>query len=58
MSRPVVLVTRPIHETGMALLAALAGECVIRMATGAACAVLDALEGERPADVVNPEVYG
>jgi D-3-phosphoglycerate dehydrogenase len=37
--------------------AALTQECVIRMATGAAEGVVDALSGKRPQFVVNPEVY-
>jgi D-3-phosphoglycerate dehydrogenase len=37
--------------------AALTGECVIRMATGAAEGVVDVLTGRRPQFVVNPEVY-
>ncbi len=37
--------------------AALTAECVVRMATGAARAIIDVLDGRRPADVVNPEVY-
>jgi D-3-phosphoglycerate dehydrogenase len=37
--------------------AALTGECVVRMATGAAQAIADVLRGGRPAHVVNPEVY-
>jgi D-3-phosphoglycerate dehydrogenase len=37
--------------------AALTAECAVRMATGAARAIIDALDGRRPADVVNPEVY-
>ena len=36
--------------------AALTGECVIRMATGAAEGVVDVLSGRRPQFVVNPEV--
>jgi D-3-phosphoglycerate dehydrogenase len=36
--------------------AALTGECVIRMATGAAEGVVDVLTGRRPQFVVNPEV--
>lgn len=36
--------------------AALTGECVIRMATGAAEGVVDVLAGRRPQFVVNPEV--
>jgi D-3-phosphoglycerate dehydrogenase len=37
--------------------AALTAECAVRMATGAARAIIDVLDGRRPADVVNPEVY-
>lgn len=37
--------------------AALTAECVIRMATGAAQAIIDALSGKRPEFVVNPQVY-
>ena len=37
--------------------AALTGECVIRMATGAAEGVVDVLTGRRPQFVVNPEVF-
>jgi D-3-phosphoglycerate dehydrogenase len=37
--------------------AALTVECVIRMATHAAQAIMDVLEGRRPEGVVNPEVY-
>ncbi len=37
--------------------AALTMECAIRMATGAARAIIDVLDGRRPADVVNPEAY-
>jgi D-3-phosphoglycerate dehydrogenase len=37
--------------------AALTAECVMRMATHAAQAILDVLEGRRPEGVVNPEVY-
>jgi D-3-phosphoglycerate dehydrogenase len=38
--------------------AALTTECMIRMATHAAQAIIDVLEGRRPEGVVNPEVYG
>jgi D-3-phosphoglycerate dehydrogenase len=37
--------------------AALTAEAVIRMATGAAQAIVDVLEGRRPEHVVNPEVF-
>ncbi len=37
--------------------AALTAECVVRMATGAAQAVSDALKGKRPEFIVNPEVF-
>ena len=37
--------------------AALTTECMIRMATHAAQAIIDVLEGRRPEGVVNPEVY-
>lgn len=37
--------------------AALTAECAVRMATGAARAILDVLDGRRPSHVVNPEVY-
>lgn len=49
LALPTVLVTP--HS------AALTAECAVRMATGAARAVVTVLEGGRPADVVNPEVY-
>ncbi len=38
--------------------AALTAECMIRMATHAAQAIMDVLEGRRPEGVINPEVYG
>jgi len=38
--------------------AALTEECVVRMATGAAEAVVDVLSGKRPQFVVNPDIYG
>ena len=37
--------------------AALTAECMIRMATHAAQAITDVLEGRRPEGVINPEVY-
>jgi D-3-phosphoglycerate dehydrogenase len=37
--------------------AALTAECVMRMATQAAQAVIDVLEGRRPEGVINPEVF-
>lgn len=37
--------------------AALTAECAVRMATGAARAIIDVLDGRRPADIVNPDVY-
>ncbi|MGE5576100.1 MAG: hydroxyacid dehydrogenase [Syntrophothermus sp.] len=37
--------------------AALTAECVVRMATGAAQAISDALKGKRPEFIINPEVY-
>ncbi len=37
--------------------AALTAECVVRMATGSAQAIADALKGKRPEFIVNPEVY-
>lgn len=50
----------PLFELDNVLLsphsAALTQECVIRMATGAARGVVDALTGQQPKDVVNPEV--
>ena len=39
------------HSAGLTV------ECVIRMATGAARAIVDVLEGRRPPHVVNPEVF-
>ncbi len=39
------------HSAGLTV------ECVIRMATHAAQAIIDALEGRRPEGVVNPEVF-
>ncbi len=39
------------HSAGLTV------ECVIRMATHAAQAIVDVLEGRRPEGVVNPEVY-
>ena len=39
------------HSAGLTV------ECVIRMATGAAQAIVDVLEGRRPPYVVNPEVF-
>lgn len=39
------------HSAGLTV------ECVIRMATGAARAIVDVLEGRRPPYVVNPEVF-
>ncbi|MEW6334289.1 MAG: hydroxyacid dehydrogenase [Thermodesulfobacteriota bacterium] len=51
----------PLFELGNIILsphsAALTGECVIRMATGAAEGVVDVLTGRRPQFVVNPEVF-
>jgi D-3-phosphoglycerate dehydrogenase len=38
--------------------AALTAECVMRMATHAAQAIIDVLGGGRPEGVVNPQVYG
>lgn len=37
--------------------AALTAECMMRMATHAAEAIMDVLEGRRPEGVINPEVY-
>jgi D-3-phosphoglycerate dehydrogenase len=52
--------SNPLFELDNILLsphsAALTGECVIRMATGAAEGVVDVLTGRRPQFVVNPEV--
>jgi D-3-phosphoglycerate dehydrogenase len=39
------------HSAGLTV------ECVIRMATHAAQAIMDVLEGRRPEGVVNPEVF-
>jgi D-3-phosphoglycerate dehydrogenase len=39
------------HSAGLTV------ECVIRMATHAAQAIIDVLEGRRPEGVINPEVY-
>ena len=39
------------HSAGLTV------ECVIRMATHAAQAIMDVLEGRRPEGVINPEVY-
>lgn len=40
------------HSAGLTV------ECVIRMATHAAQAIIDVLEGRKPEGVVNPEVFG
>jgi len=37
--------------------AALTAECMVRMATHAAQAIIDVLEGRRPEGVVNPEIF-
>lgn len=39
------------HSAGLTV------ECVIRMATGAAQAIVDVLEGRRPPHVINPQVF-
>jgi len=39
------------HSAGLTV------ECVIRMATHAAQAIIDVLEGRKPEGVINPEVY-
>ena len=39
------------HSAGLTV------ECVIRMATHAAQAIMDVLEGRRPEGVINPEVF-